>query len=112
MAKNNTRPKHVRLSFEETKALKNRISKKEISDADVDILLNLIALTAWIQDKLSSTELTIKKLMKFFGFKSEKGQKQSCEPADTDGDNNKTDDLSVLETESPDKELDKEKMVE
>ena len=64
-------PEKITLTSKEAQELKSRIKDKNISDDDVSLLLGVLAFYSWIQDSLATSKLTIKRLKKLFGFKSE-----------------------------------------
>lgn len=64
-------PKQITLTQAETDALLLRIHELKIIPEDAEILASMVAMTAWIQQQLSRARLSIKRLKKCFGFKSE-----------------------------------------
>jgi len=69
--KKNKLPDRIEISPEEEKALRERITKNQLTQDDRTILLSLLTLLQWIQGQLSRAKLTIKRLKKIFGFTSE-----------------------------------------
>lgn len=67
----NKTPKQIQMSIKEADALRQRIKNSSLSKDDLDAVLGLISFNTWVQYNLSRAKLTIKKLKKLFGFKSE-----------------------------------------
>jgi len=67
----NKTPKQIKMSSKEANALRQRIKDSSLSKDDLDVVLGLISFNTWMQYNLSRAKLTIKKLKKLFGFKSE-----------------------------------------
>ena len=74
------------LTVQETKALEDRITRKQLNDQDVDILLGLLDFRLWVEDQLSRAKLTIARLKRLLGFASE-SRKKAKPPSDSNGDN-------------------------
>ena len=91
--KNNT-PKQIKMSSKEANALRQRIKDSSLSKDDLDVVLGLISFNTWVQYNLSRAKLTIKKLKKLFGFKSESSKNtnnggDTSQGEETSGDENK-----------------------
>jgi len=63
--KKNKAPDRIEISPEEEKALRERITKSQLTENDRNLLLSLLTLLQWIQGQLSRAKLTIKKLKKY-----------------------------------------------
>jgi len=102
-------PKQIKLTSQEAGELLSRIHEQKITSNDLEIFESTLVTVLWLQKQLSRARLSIKRLKKLFGFKSEartSGQKpnddtqanNSTTPAENDsGDdadqaNNTTDD--------------------
>lgn len=70
--KTQTKPEVVKMTNVEADALKQRILACELSDKDKSLITGLIAFNIWLQAALCRSQLTILRLKKFFGFKTEK----------------------------------------
>jgi len=77
-------PENVNLTYEQANELKERIIKSPLSESDKTILVNVLSFQAWLQKRLSYSKMTIKRLKKLFGFKSEARKKSSAEPSAND----------------------------
>jgi len=69
--KKNEAPKRVILTDKEADSLKERLINQKLTKKDISILLGLIVLSKWMQDRLSRAKLTMKRLRNLFGFSSE-----------------------------------------
>jgi len=103
--KNNT-PKQIKMSTKEADALRQRIKDSPLSKEDLDVMLGLISFNTWIQDRLSRAKLTIKKLRKLFGFKSESSKNtnkgdDSNQDENTPPDNNKLSNVPPNNNQEP-----------
>lgn len=87
----NDAPKQVKLTSQEADELKERIKKSELTADDMDILLGLISLCLWLQERLSRAKLTVKRLQKLFGFKTESRKKPKKKGNDKDKSTGATD---------------------
>ena len=96
----NKLPKQVKLSAKEADGLKQRVKDKSLSTKDVEILLGLISFNAWLQDRLSRAKLTIKKLRKLFGFKSESSESVD-KPTENESSSDDNDDSDKTTEETP-----------
>ncbi len=83
-ADKNKLPKQVKLSAKEADDLMQRLQAKTLSNKDVEVLLGLISFNAWLQERLSRAKLTVKKLRKLFGFKSESSKHSNSDNNETD----------------------------
>ncbi len=83
--KKNKTPDRIEISPEEEKALRERITNNQLTENDLDLLLNLLTILQWIQGQLTRAKLTIKRLKKLFGFSSESNSKKK---ADSDTNSN------------------------
>ena len=90
----NKTPKQIKLTAQDISDLTQRIKDNALSDEDINTLLELIAFNAWLQDRLSHANLSIKNLRKIFGFTSESintGKKNNKENKDPNTENNNND---------------------
>lgn len=69
--KKNEAPERVKLSLEETNALKLRIEEQNLEPKDFAIFLDVLQFHIWMQERLSKAKLTTKRLRNLFGFKNE-----------------------------------------
>ena len=93
-------PKKVVLTTQQAKELEQRLSSNSLSEDDIATLSGLLSFNLWIQDQLSRTKLTIKRLQSMFGFSSESRKKSTKLDADNNGEAPTADeksDGSVLE---------------
>jgi hypothetical protein len=81
-------PQAVKLDAQELEALKQRISAEKITRDDLKLFLKLIEFNLWLQVKLGRAKLSIHRLRKMFGFKSEKRKKEKEEDASDDNKDN------------------------
>ena len=65
-------PEAVTLTPEDAQALKTRILNSSLPEDDAKLLTGLISFSLWMHTKLASAELTIMRLRRFFGIKTEK----------------------------------------
>ncbi|MCP4473646.1 MAG: hypothetical protein GY821_03580 [Gammaproteobacteria bacterium] len=70
-------PTIVSMTANEAELLKERLVKNTLTEDDKSILEGLISAIIWMQVKLRRSQLTILRLKKFFGFKTEKAPEQS-----------------------------------
>lgn len=68
-------PTRIELTPQEAEALKQRIKNTDLASSDIKLILGLISLSLWLQERLSRAKLTIKRLRKLFGFSTEKRKK-------------------------------------
>jgi hypothetical protein len=91
----NTTPHTLRITPDEATALRARIQNKSLADEDVTTILGLISFCLWLQEKLFSAKLSIKRLKKIFGFKREKNTEKKGKKKE--GDQNGADDATSEE---------------
>ena len=93
MAAKHKTPKQVKLTEEEVEALKQRLQDNALTKKDIEIMMGLISVNEWMQERLSRAKLTIKSLKKLFGFTSEslKQASQECGDVNSPDDNNQPD---------------------
>jgi len=85
-------PDKIEISSDEEKALRERITKNQLTDNDLQLLLSLLNISQWIQGQLSQAKLTIRRLKKLFGFSSESNpNKNNDNNADNDPSENPSD---------------------
>lgn len=65
-------PEQLSLDASEAQALENRIAESGLSAEDKRIVLGLIHFSLWMQQQLERAKLSIHRLRKLFGFKTEK----------------------------------------
>jgi hypothetical protein len=83
--KNNEAPERIMLSSKEMKELENRLVDSSLDKKDISTLLGVLAFVVWIQERLSRSKLTIKRLCNLFGFTSEaKKPKKKDDESDED----------------------------
>ena len=81
-------PERIDLTADEADKLIERINSNTLSDDDKKIVAGLIHFCLWLQMKLTQAKITIRKLSKFFGIRSEKrskNQEMLNNPAPDDG---------------------------
>ncbi len=66
------RPEKVTLSQEQADALLVRLAQSRLSPQDIEIFRGLVAFNLWLQRQLERAELTMVRLRRFLGFKTEK----------------------------------------
>lgn len=100
--KTNKAPDKIEISPKEEKALRERITKNQLTDSDIQLFLNLLSLLRWIQGQLSKAKLTIRRLKKLFGFTSESNPKPNKDDNDDTNDQDGTGEPSkgLLSTEN------------
>ena len=60
----NVDPKQIKFTGQEIDDLKQRINHNALSEQDLELFLELIVFNAWLQDQLSASKLSIKKMKK------------------------------------------------
>lgn len=64
--------KKIEISVEQEEELKQRISASNLSEADREVMVNLLEFSSWMQSSLMEAKLSINRLKKLFGFSTEK----------------------------------------
>jgi transposase len=82
--KKNEAPKQVKLTAEQVKELQERLQKNQLTKDDADLLQGVLSFTLWLQDRLSRAKLSIKRLRKLFGFKTESRKKSKQDNDNSD----------------------------
>jgi hypothetical protein len=67
----------IELSSADLEGLKLRLTSNQLLEKDKSALLAIISAYAWIQVKLQSAKISIYRLRKMFGFKTEKRNRTS-----------------------------------
>ena len=65
-------PEVISLTQQEVEALKKRIIESPLTASDQKIMLSVLSLNFWLQQKLANAQLSIVRLKKIFGFSTEK----------------------------------------
>ena len=78
--KSSEQPEVVKLTKAQADELKQRVLNSRLSDKDKKLITGLISFSLWLQIKLCRSQLTLLRLKKFFGFKTEKVKAK--QPAD------------------------------
>jgi len=95
-------PQPVKLDQQELDALKQRITDKKITEDDLKLFLKLIEFNLWLQAKLARAKLSIHRLRKMFGFKSEKrSNKKNNKDTDGNSDTAKVNDTAPVDKLPP-----------
>ena len=74
-------PDKVSLSQEEINELEAKIKGSNLDDASKDLIVKSLKGMIWLSKMLEAKKLSMRKLSKLFGFKTEKGQQQGTPPA-------------------------------
>ncbi len=72
-------PERIDLTAEEADKLIERINSNSLSDNDKKVVAGVIQFCLWLQIKLTEAKITIRRLTKFFGIRSEKRSKNEKE---------------------------------
>lgn len=75
--KNSKEPKRVDLSESEIEDLKKQIKGSGLAEDKQELLINVLQGFVWLNKMLEAKKLSIRKLSKLFGFKTEKSQQTS-----------------------------------
>jgi len=102
--------KEINLSTEELEQLIERLSTQSLQEGDHLLLINLIRLLTWMCNELQEKKLSIARLQKVFGIKSESA-KALLELAgqQADQENKNSDDTNTTDEDKPDKKKRKQK---
>ena len=69
------------LSQEEINELEAKIKGSKLDDASKDLIVKSLKGMIWLSKMLEAKKLSMRKLSKLFGFKTEKGQQRGTPPA-------------------------------
>ena len=100
MESNNKKPGRINLSSEEIDDLCQCIEKCNLPDYAKDIILSLISLNVWLSKQLSNTKMTLKRLKKLLGFKSESSKKANNNSSNDNEDNQEPSDDNTSSEEN------------
>ena len=67
----NTEPQNVSLTPEEAESLKQRLIESNLSLDDAHLIAGIIDFNFWLRREILTKNISIKKLKKIFGFKSQ-----------------------------------------
>ncbi len=93
--KKNEAPKQVKLTPEQIRALQSRLQENKLTQDDLTLLQSVLSFTLWLQEQLARAKISIKRLRKLFGFKTEwrKKPKRDKDNTDESPDTEETDEL-------------------
>ena len=74
----------INLSDAALEGIKGRLAVSSLQEEDKSVLLAIIAAYVWIQSQLQAAKLTIHRLKKMFGFRTEKRKKTGEQRQQTD----------------------------
>ena len=101
-----TKPGRLELDVEQLNALLDRIEQHKLTEADFPLIADLIRSMAWLSQSLEDQSITIHRLRKIFGFKTERTsylpevESESKSPEiKSDFDNNNGEDAGKGDTE-------------
>ena len=83
------KPIKIKLTKSQIKELQTRLQERTLTDEDISIIKSVLDLNFWLQEELLSSKLSIKRLQKLFGFKTEKNSNLKSDS----GNNNSSDNL-------------------
>ncbi len=107
-----TEPKRVELNIEQVNILLDRIEQHKLIESDYPLIADLIRSLAWLSNTLEEQNITLHRLRKIFGFKTERtsnlpntkpeDEKKSDETKlNTDGHNDEKDSVKNGSDENP-----------
>jgi transposase len=101
-----TKPGRLELDVEQLNALLDRIEQHKLTEVDYPLIADLIRSMAWLSQTLEDQSITIHRLRKIFGFKTERTSNLPDVKADDknpetkpDSDNNESEDTGTGDTE-------------
>ena len=65
-------PERLEIDLEQLNALLDRIEQHKLTEADFPLIADLIRSMAWLSQSLEDKSITIHRLRKIFGFKTER----------------------------------------
>lgn len=107
----NTEPQNVSLTPEEAESLKQRLLESNLSLDDAHLIAGIIDFNFWLRREILTKNISIKKLKKIFGFKTEKKETDySVQNSDQCNNDNMSNDTTIdLEASSNSSEVPQEK---
>lgn len=81
-------PKKVDLTEDEVKSLQNKIKNNQLSDKEQELLVNVLQSFIWLNKMIAAKKLSIRKLLRLFGVKTEKDKKNKDKQKNKDNNDN------------------------